>query len=170
MPARSTASTTIRRRATTRRPPSSRGSGRWRSSRSISRRREVGPHPPVMAGHSPLQTGVNALMPGHPRFALWRFNKEDVDARHKAGHDEGENMHRVSLAIVSLVVLACGALPAAAQYPSRTVKLIVPQTPGGATDVFARKIGQLLSDRWGQPVVIENRAGAGGVVDLAREH
>jgi tripartite-type tricarboxylate transporter receptor subunit TctC len=44
------------------------------------------------------------------------------------------------------------------------VKLIVPQTPSGATDVFARKIGQLLSEKWGQPVVIENRAGAGGVV------
>ena len=44
------------------------------------------------------------------------------------------------------------------------MKLIVPQTPGGATDVFARKIGQLLSEKWGQPVVIENRAGAGGVV------
>jgi tripartite-type tricarboxylate transporter receptor subunit TctC len=41
---------------------------------------------------------------------------------------------------------------------------VVPQTPGGATDVFARKIGQILSDRWGQPIVIENRAGAGGVL------
>jgi tripartite-type tricarboxylate transporter receptor subunit TctC len=44
------------------------------------------------------------------------------------------------------------------------VKIVVPQTPGGATDVFARKIGQALSERWGQPVIIENRAGAGGVV------
>jgi tripartite-type tricarboxylate transporter receptor subunit TctC len=53
---------------------------------------------------------------------------------------------------------------AAQQFPAKVVKLIVPQTPGGATDVFARKIGQLLSEKWGQPVVIENRAGAGGVV------
>ena len=67
----------------------------------------------------------------------------------------------VSAFILSSVLVT----PAAAQtYPSRVVKLIVPQTPGGATDVFARKIGQLLSEKWGQPVVIENRAGAGGVV------
>ena len=40
----------------------------------------------VMAGHSPLKTGVNALMPGHPRLP-WTVHKV-VDARHKAGHDE----------------------------------------------------------------------------------
>ena len=48
-------------------------------------------------------------------------------------------------------------------YPSRTVKIVVPQTPGGATDVFARKFAQALSERWGQPVIVEDRAGAGGV-------
>jgi tripartite-type tricarboxylate transporter receptor subunit TctC len=57
------------------------------------------------------------------------------------------------------------AAPAAAQpFPARLVRFVVPQAPGGATDVFARKIGQLLSERWGQPIVIENRAGAGGVL------
>ena len=73
---------------------------------------------------------------------------------------------RLLAGLVSALVLSgLFAVPAAAQpYPSRVVKLIVPQTPGGATDVFARKIGQLLSEKWGQPVVIENRAGAGGVV------
>ena len=77
-------------------------------------------------------------------------------------------MHRARLlaGLVSAFILSSLLVaPAAAQpYPSRIVKLIVPQTPGGATDVFARKIGQLLSEKWGQPVVIENRAGAGGVV------
>lgn len=65
-----------------------------------------------------------------------------------------------ALVLSSILVTAA----AAQSYPSRVVKLIVPQTPGGATDVFARKIGQLLSEKWGQPVVIENRGGAGGVV------
>jgi tripartite-type tricarboxylate transporter receptor subunit TctC len=72
-----------------------------------------------------------------------------------------------ALKLLATLVVAC--LPfvpsAAAQpFPSKVVKLVVPQTPGGATDVFARKIGQALSEKWRQPVVIENRAGAGGVV------
>ena len=68
------------------------------------------------------------------------------------------------LAALAAASLACVMPAAAQQYPSKVVKLIVPQTPGGATDVFARKIGQLLSEKWGQAVVVENRAGAGGVV------
>ena len=52
----------------------------------------------------------------------------------------------------------------AEDYPARTGRIIVPQTAGGATDTFARSIGQKLSERWKQPVVIENRAGAGGVI------
>src|SRR6185437_6328321 len=63
--------------------------------------------------------------------------------------------------------LACFAVTAAASaetWPARVVKLVVPQAPGGATDVFARKLGQVLSERWKQPVVIENRAGVAGVL------
>jgi tripartite-type tricarboxylate transporter receptor subunit TctC len=68
----------------------------------------------------------------------------------------------------ALLRLALGALflaanPALAQtYPERPIKIIVPFGPGGATDVLARTLGQKLSDTWGQPVVIENRTGAGG--------
>jgi tripartite-type tricarboxylate transporter receptor subunit TctC len=75
-------------------------------------------------------------------------------------------MKSVAGLILSCVLLVCGCTSAGAAdtYPSRTVKLLVPQAPGGATDVFARKLAQLLSERWKQPVIVENRAGAAGVI------
>ncbi len=67
--------------------------------------------------------------------------------------------------IAALICLAIAAVPAGAQdYPSRAVRFVVPQAPGGATDVFARAVGQRLSARWGQQVVVENRAGAAGTL------
>jgi tripartite-type tricarboxylate transporter receptor subunit TctC len=73
-------------------------------------------------------------------------------------------MKSVAGFILCCVLFACGSACAAEIYPSRTVKFLVPQAPGGATDVFARKLAQLLSERWNQPVIVENRAGAAGVV------
>jgi tripartite-type tricarboxylate transporter receptor subunit TctC len=51
-----------------------------------------------------------------------------------------------------------------AAYPSRRVRLIVPFTPGGTTDITARVIGEKLQQKWGQPVVIENRPGGGATI------
>src|SRR3954470_17021290 len=72
--------------------------------------------------------------------------------------------YRHSIAIALFAAFAAASPVAAQEYPSRLVHLVVPQAAGGGTDTFARAIGQKLSERWGQPVVIENRAGAGGVV------
>jgi tripartite-type tricarboxylate transporter receptor subunit TctC len=66
------------------------------------------------------------------------------------------------------MALSAGAFPAASRmaraqgYPTRPVRIIVGQTAGGGQDIFARLIGQWLSDRLGRPFIIENRPGAGG--------
>jgi tripartite-type tricarboxylate transporter receptor subunit TctC len=61
-------------------------------------------------------------------------------------------------------LVACVALAAGAQstdFPNKPVRLVLGQPAGGPTDIVARLIGQKLQDRWGQPVVVENRPGAG---------
>ena len=63
------------------------------------------------------------------------------------------------------IALAAAIAPAAAQsdaanFPNRAIRIIVPFPPGGPTDIIARFVGQRMSERWSQPVVIENRAGA----------
>jgi len=77
----------------------------------------------------------------------------------------------MSRLIVALVVaLAAALLPALSQaqpFPSRPIKLIVPYPAGGNTDIVARMYSQKLTERLGQPVVIENRGGAAGTIGVA---
>lgn len=69
-----------------------------------------------------------------------------------------------------VVMLACGALTAtlcfaqAAKFPARPVRIVVPSTPGGGLDVMARILAPRLTEKWGAQVVIDNRAGAGGII------
>jgi tripartite-type tricarboxylate transporter receptor subunit TctC len=64
--------------------------------------------------------------------------------------------------LIAASALAVGALAHAQSYPVRAVKIIVPSPPGDGSDLIARTIAQRFSDEWGKPVVVENRAGAGG--------
>lgn len=71
--------------------------------------------------------------------------------------------------IAAACLLFANAAFAADTYPVRPVRIIVPFAPGGATDIVARLVGQKLTEIWGQTLVIDNRAGAGGNIggDLA---
>ena len=64
-----------------------------------------------------------------------------------------------------LVALSMLALPAQAQWnPARPIRIVVPYPPGGGSDVAARTISERMSPKLGQPVLVENRPGAGGIV------
>lgn len=73
-------------------------------------------------------------------------------------------MQRRTLALAAALALT-PSLPALAQsYPSKSITIVVPASPGGAIDLAARLIGQKLTDAWGQPVVVDNKAGATGII------
>ena len=77
-------------------------------------------------------------------------------------------MSRLIVAIVvALAALLPPALSQAQPFPSRPIKLIVPYPAGGNTDIVARMYAQKLTERLGQPVVIENRGGAAGTIGVA---
>src|SRR6195256_5705150 len=65
-------------------------------------------------------------------------------------------------AICFVLALSSGAM--AQDYPSRTIKMIVPTGAGGITDILARLVGKSISEQLGQPVIIDNRTGAGGTI------
>ena len=67
-----------------------------------------------------------------------------------------------ALAFSAAAVLSCVAW--SQSYPSQAVRVIVPYPPGGTTDLIARTVSQALATMWGQPVVIENKPGAGTII------
>jgi tripartite-type tricarboxylate transporter receptor subunit TctC len=75
-------------------------------------------------------------------------------------------MIRAGALLVAALVLA-GPAARAQTYPSKQITLIIPFVPGGSNDLVGRAIGKKLAEAWGQPVVVENRGGAGGMIGTA---
>jgi tripartite-type tricarboxylate transporter receptor subunit TctC len=74
-------------------------------------------------------------------------------------------MKNRALAIVATALLSfCIASPAHAEFPERTVKIVVPFPAGGTIDTVARALGEKLGEKWNVPVIVENRPGAGNTI------
>src|SRR5436190_20156943 len=123
------------------------------------------------------ETGTPHVQPGSCRCASWLLAAISMPCsapislavlreRRRARVDfaAGGNVMNRGFGSVVAVLLALHAAPAQAQeaWPSRPVKFIVPSSPGGGTDLYARELGQALSDSLKQQFIVDNRPGASG--------
>jgi tripartite-type tricarboxylate transporter receptor subunit TctC len=92
----------------------------------------------------------------------------DKRANKKLGRDAMErtlgNALRWFRIVTAAAMLTAAGSASAQPFPSKPVRILVPYAAGGAVDILARTLGDAVSQKWGQPVVIENRPGAGGVI------
>ncbi|RYF72760.1 MAG: tripartite tricarboxylate transporter substrate binding protein [Comamonadaceae bacterium] len=117
-------------------------------------------HPTELVGFFPYSQAGSKLPPiGRPYD--WRTGFE-----HLKGSRMLQRRDVLKLAGAGAALGASG-IGLAATYPARTVRVVCPWTPGGVTDVLARALSQALTTELGQPFVVDNRAGAGGMIGSA---
>lgn len=117
----------------------------------------MGDKPPAARGASLIPHPSGAPL---RRGFLWRLPLKTADMPGKMRNVIAPRLARVS----ALLVFAALSLPGYGQaYPAKPLRMIVPFPPGGAADLPGRLVGQKLSERVGQPVVVETRPGGGGV-------
>src|SRR5262245_51446592 len=105
-----------------------------------------------------------ALLDFAPRAGgRWRAAIAASSACTGGAHESSGSFDRARLAVASAIGMAA-AQERPDGFPSRPIKIVVPFPAGGPSDVLARMIGQKMTEDWGQPVLIENRAGANTVL------
>ncbi len=125
----------------------------------------------VLATRTPVSTRRAWARTLPPRSAMpLRLSRRKVLRDEFSAHLHSVSRVALSTALVCLWAAAACASHANAQpstaYPDKPVRLIVPLPPGGGSDILARMLAPRLTEIWGQTLVIDNRAGAGGVVGL----
>lgn len=75
-------------------------------------------------------------------------------------------MKRVMVMSIGFLLIGLSHAVAAQTYPAKPIRILVPTPPGGGNDIMARMAGQKMNERWGQPVVVDNRPGAGGQIAM----
>ncbi len=76
----------------------------------------------------------------------------------------GKACRRAAAGMCGCAIMAFSGHAVAQSYPAKPIRWIVPFSPGGATDIVARSVGQKLTESWGQQIIVDNRAGGGGVI------
>ena len=102
---------------------------------------------------------------GNVKSALPNVVHGTIQRIHFQGEKEVKLILRVALQAMAVFALAgIGNLASADQYPTKPIRFVAPYPPGSVTDLLARIVAQKLTEKWGQPVIVENRGGGGSVI------